>query len=357
MPPLQEKPVRVAAKTEALMYYSDPRILEIPCYPKLFRSTCVMNNLFTRLFFRELDGTVTGLTEEEARTRDESVRQKYVPALRNASIGTIIATPSLLLVPKAELLGSLIPVAMVAGTAWFSISLSTMKAKFQQLGLALTRRILEAFLTSLGILFVVCIIAFMPLETCATRLELLPAGGRLLLVDLGLLVVARIFYLLLAGALQYDINDAMLAGQNEVAEKYYRSMLGELSRSAHQLRSATRLDEANVIILLASREILRRVLSDDNEPVGVIGHELEKKCERLICEENDSLAWEVPQKTVDRLFVEILNYLTTHHEDRFDTGGLKRVKEIRAEINDSGPQYYVDILISQALEILGEAFR
>jgi hypothetical protein len=49
---------------------------------------------------------------------------------------------------------------MVAGTAWFSISLANIKQKFEKFGLELTMNVFEAFSISLGLLFMLSIFSF-----------------------------------------------------------------------------------------------------------------------------------------------------------------------------------------------------
>lgn len=66
---------------------------------------------------------------------------------------SLISIMPILFLDTSILISVLIPITMVAGTAWFSISLANMKQKFEAFGLELTVNLFEAFSISLGLLF------------------------------------------------------------------------------------------------------------------------------------------------------------------------------------------------------------
>ena len=89
------------------------------------------------------------LTSAEREIAIESVREKYAKALKKAFIYCLLSVLPILFLETQVLISVLIPITMVAGTAWFSISLANMKQKFENFGLELTTNLFEAFTISL----------------------------------------------------------------------------------------------------------------------------------------------------------------------------------------------------------------
>ena len=71
------------------------------------------------------------LSNFEKRMADDAIVQKYVPSIKTALIYSVLLIPALLLLDTAIVISVLIPTTMVAGTAWFSVSLASMKKKFE----------------------------------------------------------------------------------------------------------------------------------------------------------------------------------------------------------------------------------
>ncbi|NNJ84375.1 MAG: hypothetical protein HKP13_05485, partial [Gammaproteobacteria bacterium] len=93
------------------------------------------------------------LSTDERKLADDAVNHKYIRAIRQASFFSILLIPSLLLLDTEIVVSILIPTTMVAGTAWFAISLAAMKQKFEKFGTELTTDLFVAFTLSLMMLF------------------------------------------------------------------------------------------------------------------------------------------------------------------------------------------------------------
>lgn len=125
-----------------------------PCYNS--------NNMWQRFIesvflkrFSEID--LTGL---ETVAVQNAVQNKYAPALREGIILTILMVPAAFLFDSQILATVLIPITMVSGTAWFAISLATVRMKFQKFGVELTAEVFKSFVDSLGVLGLLTIVSF-----------------------------------------------------------------------------------------------------------------------------------------------------------------------------------------------------
>ncbi len=103
----------------------------------------------------------------------------------------------------------------------------------------------ESFVTSLLLLFLLSVSAligehFPFLKQASSNNTVNFISGML-----GITVIGRLIYKIFIGALKYDINDAMLAGQTEVAERFFKRSLSFLHSSADILRTGKSLEVAN----------------------------------------------------------------------------------------------------------------
>jgi len=100
------------------------------------------------------------LSSQERKIAEEAITQKYDKANLKAFLYSTLIIPILLLLGP-EIVGAvIIPVTIVSGTAWFSISLANLKEKFSDFGLELTRDLWESLVSSLLILFFIVLSVF-----------------------------------------------------------------------------------------------------------------------------------------------------------------------------------------------------
>ena len=71
------------------------------------------------------------LTNSEKQIAIDSIINKYSVASKRAFYNCILGTFPILFLDTSIIVNVLIPITMVAGTAWFSISLASMKQKFE----------------------------------------------------------------------------------------------------------------------------------------------------------------------------------------------------------------------------------
>jgi hypothetical protein len=185
------------------------------------------------------------LSSKERQIAIESVDLKYVPAIQNSIIYSLLCLPAILVLDMGIVVAVLTPVTMVSGTAWFAVSLANMKKKFETFGTELTVDLFESFVISLLLLLMIAIVAVNPVI-----FGFVSSYGDNDLVKLvagifAALVVVRISLKILLGALKYDMNDAMLTGQAEAAQKYYTKSLSFFHQSAAALKSGKSLEVAN----------------------------------------------------------------------------------------------------------------
>ena len=196
------------------------------------------------------------LNVEEWNVLNDSIRDKYIPAFRNAVFLAILGTPGMILTPQADPKYMLTVIASVTGIAWFAISLKEIKQKFSRFGLELTSDMLQAFLTTL---FTMCLLYGyqMYASDISVLLDLLKRQGvdirsRFLspvmqalfkLASVG--VGGNVAYKLFQAVHKYDVNDAMFTGSAELARRYFSKELSELAFVSVMLKQEHSLSVAN----------------------------------------------------------------------------------------------------------------
>jgi hypothetical protein len=73
------------------------------------------------------------------------------------------------------------------------------------------------------------------------------------------IIIGNIIYKIFIGSIKYDINDSMLAGQNEAAERFFRRSLSILHSLAESLRSKWSVQVSNYYIWVAFFEIYSHI--------------------------------------------------------------------------------------------------
>lgn len=245
------------------------------------------------------------LSNVERETADGALENKYVPALKQALLYSLCLVPSLLLLDTQIVVSILIPTTMVAGTAWFAVSLASMKKKFENFGLELTTDLFIAFTLSLLMLFLSALTSltadiWTPAVTSLRQSHLVKGISALL----ALVVVGRLLFAIFAGSLKYDVNDAMLTGQAEAAEKFFKKSLSLLHSTAQLLKSDKQLDVANYSLGLAFYEVFSDIQKRGVSAMGDVGALVEKANElirrpKMDEKEADAIAIDLAQQFVD----------------------------------------------------------
>lgn len=219
----------------------------------------MFNHLLRQYVLRSL--YTIDLTSTEKVIADESVDEKYVPALKGALWAGASMTPAIVLLDTTVIVSVLIPATMVAGTAWFSVSLANLKKKFEPFGLELTYNLFKAFVSSLVILFLAAMFSLtQPLwGGMAAMINTHVPWAAILAALLGSFGVFGLLYQIFLGAIKYDVNDAMLTGQNEAAEKFFKKSLSLLHTTAEALRDNKSLQVANYYIGVSFFEIFNYI--------------------------------------------------------------------------------------------------
>lgn len=223
------------------------------------------------------------LSKLESETAEKALRFKYVPAVQRALLYGTLLLPGVFMLDTSIVVSVLIPTTMVAGTAWYAVSLASMKKKFEAFGMELTTDLFVGFALSLVMMFLATTASLaktigfqLPPSVTSARMQY--GAGMLALVAVG-----RLLYAIFAGSIKYDINDAMLTGQNEAAERYFKASLSLLHTTAAALRQSRSLQVANYSIGLAFYEVFSGVkaLYEDRLPGSQLNEWIEKS-NRLI---------------------------------------------------------------------------
>lgn len=208
-----------------------------------------IKNIMLKNFFK------IKLSSIEKKIAIDAINKKYSKSIKKSFFSSLLIIPALIYFKISILTSILIPITIVAGSSWFSISLANIKKKFEQFGLELTTNIFEAFCTSLILLFYLVFFSFIKNDNFVLTGFFANKIFVILSAFLGLVVVFRILYLIFIGALKYDINDSMLSGQNEAAEEFYNKSLSLLHQTSNILRSGINDSIANYNIGFCLYEI------------------------------------------------------------------------------------------------------
>src|ERR1051326_1524571 len=245
------------------------------------------------------------LSKLESGTAENALRLKYVPAVRSALIYGALLLPAVFMLDTSIVVSVLIPTTMVAGTAWYSVSLASMKKKFENFGLELTTDLFVAVALSLAMLFLATTASLAKTVGLELPPMVTPPWTRYGAGVLALIAVGKLLYEIFAGSIKYDINDAMLTGQNEAAERYFKASLSLLHTTSTALRQSRSLQVANYSIGLAFYEVFSDVkgLYEDRVPSAKLSEWIEKSNQlirnpSMSKEEADALALELVQAFV-----------------------------------------------------------
>ena len=286
----------------------------------MFRKILVNNILKT---FFEIP-----LSSKERQIALESVDDKYVPALTNSLIYLLMSLPAILMLDMAVIVSVLTPVTMVSGTAWFAVSLANMKKKFESFGTELTVDLFESFVTSLGLLLFIAIVAvnsnFLSyVHSYRSDLLVFVSGV------MAAIVVIRISLKIFLGALKYDINDAMLTGQAEAAEKFYKKSLSFFHQSAAALKSGKSLEVANYHIANSFYELFSYVktkIKSDRISDKTIDNLLEIAIKMKSSPSAD-------QKLIDKMSIKLIDSFLIICSGTDDPDAKKSINNIKLELS------------------------
>ena len=222
-----------------------------------------INRVILKRFFR------IPLTPNEEEIAKGAVARKYAPAIATSIRNALLLIPALMVLDTGIVVNVLIPTTMVAGTAWYAVSLASLKKKFEDFGMELTTNLFVAFALSLNMLFLASAFSLTrPLWVEQQPPWLHSAVVQLVSAILALVVVGKLLYSILAGSLKYDINDAMLTGQNEAAERFFKQSLSLLHSTSEALRTGRDLQVANYLIGLAFFEVFSNLKKLDVRALG-----------------------------------------------------------------------------------------
>jgi len=265
------------------------------------------------------------LSSFEKKTALLSIEQKYSIAFKKMVIFSLLSIFPILFLDVSVIISVLIPITMVAGTAWFSISLANMRQKFENFGLELTKNLFESFSISLGLLFTLSIFS---LTTFLWKNYIENIGHTVIWQTtsalIGIFIVGAIVYKIFIGSIKYDINDAMLAGQNEAAEKFFRKSLSLLHSVADTLRSGKSLSVANYYIGVAFFEIFAYM-----KQIGIMNGKLAgfiEESNKLV--KNPSMN----QKIADKIALSLIKIFVSYCKNSIDMDSKKSLEAICDEL-------------------------
>jgi len=281
---------------------------------------------------------------------EENLNDKYVYCIKNAVFRGILILPAILFLEMQYIISILIPITLVAWTAWFAITLSNIKKKFEDFWMELTIDIFDSFVTSLFILFLIASISLLSpflnwLNIIWIQYPLIQLISAILWIYVIFINIFKVFL----GSLKYDMNDSMLSWQNEVAEKYFKKSISFLNITAKNLREWKWLQVANYYIWTSLNEIFLYIKLLGNWKYKNIDIFLEQS-QKLM--NNPSMK----QKKADYLSIELINnFLSFIDNSNFEMKkSIYRIKNELKSISNSEKnnemQEMVDIRLSMIFE-------
>lgn len=218
----------------------------------------------------------------------DSVKMKYTPVLRDATILAILAVPGTMTIDSEAVKFAANAILTVTGVAWFTVSLKEVKEKFVDFGVEFTADMLTAFLTTLFLTAIIsgqgimqeelnwlkeiakeAGIAFIP----EISLQALKTTARTVTLLTGMGIIGR----LVSAVIKFDATDAMLTGSADAARNYFENATSKLDITARTLRDAHENQSSNYLIVDALTEYLSSLGTAGELPEG-----LDKKVQELM---------------------------------------------------------------------------
>lgn len=288
------------------------------------------------------------LSSVERMSAEESVDEKYTPVLLYSFLIGLMMLPAVVFLHTNVLVSVLIPITMVTGTAWYAISLANVKRKFQSFGLVLTKGLFKSFVGSLVILGLLAVFSFLspllPVSFLAWGKESFAMS--LIAAIFGICAVGSILWNIFVGSIQYDVNDSMLTGQTEVAEKFFRRSLSILYIAAEHLRVGKGLEVANYYIGVAFYEVFQYI-----KATGVLNGKLEGLMEDALKLKRTP---NMLQATADEISIRMIEQFTVYALNVQGSDSEKSYANILDELaslkNKEEPQPVVDTRLSVIFE-------
>lgn len=279
----------------------------------------ITNILLKRFFKIDLSGIEKEITKD-------SIQQKYIPALQEGLVIGLMILPAIFFLDTAVLVNVLIPITMVAGTAWFAVSLANMKKKFENFGVEITTALFKSFVSALVILGLLAFFSLLPdsfngIHEFGTDRIII----QYIASSLGVVVVIRVLWNLFAGALKYDINDSMLTGQTEAAEKFFKKSLSLLHALAENLRVGKGLEIANYYIGSCFYEIFSFIRA-----AGVLNGKLEGLMNEALKLKNNP---EMSQEEADHISIELIEKFLSYCVNIEGEKSVKSYANIQDELH------------------------
>ncbi len=291
------------------------------------KENTALGNLIRRTLLRNF--LSIQLTSSERELAEEAIEEKYSIAIRKSFYNCLLLIPCLLLLDTSIVVSVLIPTTMVAGTAWFSVSLASLKEKFSGFGLELTVDLFNAFCLSLTMLFTATALSLTrPLWEAVLSPYLGNPISIAIAACLGTFVVGSLLFSIFSGSLRYDINDAMLTGQNEAAERYFKQSLSVLHNASQALRGGRSLHVANYLIGVAFFEVFNDIGKTSTKSDDQTISSLVSKANLLIREPS------MDESDANRITIELIeNFLSACETSVPDSKKHKSTIAIKDEIN------------------------
>ena len=174
------------------------------------------------------------------------------------------------------------------------------------------------------------------------------AGPQLFYVNfaaglLSIYVTGVLLYDIFIGALKYDTNDAMLTGQNEAAEKFYKKALSLLHRAADGIAESKSLQVSNYLIGVALYEIFAHIKSI-KKTNGTLGGLMEKSNQLVF---NPSMTQAEADVIVLNLLKDLIGRMSNQESVKNNKSYLAILDEVSClERNKTEDQEMVDTRLS-----------
>lgn len=314
--------------------------------------------------FSEAEFSHDDLTGHEAGVLAESVEAKYVPALVTSFRARIKGLIVGVVAPYEFLLiGAVTLAASAAGTtgAWYSITLKEMKAKFENMGLSLTSKLLDSdmlansFSIYAGVGFAYKSIAFPSLKkfiSDPTKENFLEFAVAVAVTGIIHGTLEGILSKKEAASIQFDFNDATLAGMTEEQQKFFSKAVSEVegAQSGFQVGETGTATNRRIFKCATTLSALVQKFDVSGAHAAVFG-EVGKELGEL--EDN----YEADTKPFIELFVSVVEKVVSilileEATSKRISGKVKLLKELAEGDDDDTPQKVVAIITDTIPEVI-----
>lgn len=258
------------------------------------------------------------LTPMEQKIIRDNFKNRYYPSIKFGFLWALLALPGALYIDLTLLGDFLIPIIMVTGTVWFSISVTSSDSRYKNFENSLCRQLLNAFVLSICLSVIIFIGAVFREEFILIN-NLIGHQKELRIISMALMgiVSIRLCYTIIFGAIKDNLSASLLTKENKIRLK------------------------AQTLNMLAVRDMGEKISSADKVRAsyfGAKGIKIICRLKNMILKDIDATKYRTEIKKYEKIELEMYKIIQDPESLQKTSQSLikKSIKIIIDDLNESG---------------------